>query len=61
MVLGVDPPLTSVDMCRENVGRVGGGAPAFRAERGFRLTACAPCPGELVVRGSTMAETAVRG
>ena len=62
MVLGVDPPLTSVDMCLENSsGRVAGGVPAVRVERGADpRRACIPCRAKSVVRGSTMAQPAVR-
>jgi LacI family transcriptional regulator, galactose operon repressor len=60
MVLGVDPPLTSVDMCLENVGRAAAEhlLSALNGEptHGVHIVPC-----ELVVRGSTMAEPAVRG
>jgi len=60
MVLGVDPPLTSVDMCLENVGRVAA-EHLLSALNGEPTHGVHTVPCELVVRGSTVAEPAVRG
>jgi LacI family transcriptional regulator len=56
MVLGVDPPLTSVDMCLENVGRVAA-EHLLSALNGEPTHGVHTVPCELVVRGSTVAGT----
>ena len=60
MVLGVDPPLTSVDMCLENVGRAAA-EHLLSALNGEPTHGVHTVPCELVVRGSTVAEPAARG
>src|SRR6266705_2547124 len=57
MVLGVDPPLTSVDMCLESVGRVAA-EHLLSALNGEPTHGVHTVPCELVVRGSTVAEPA---
>ena len=54
------PPLTSVDMCLENVGRAAA-EHLLSALNGEPTHGVHTVPCQLVVRGSTMPEPAVRG
>ena len=54
MVLGAEPPLTSVDMCLEDVGRVAA-EHLLSAINGEPTHGVHTVPGRLVVRGSTVA------
>jgi LacI family transcriptional regulator len=60
MALGADPPLTSVDMCLENVGRVAA-EHLLTALNGEPTHGVHTVPCQLVVRGSTMPEPAIHG
>ena len=54
MVLGAEPPLTSVDMCLVDVGRVAA-EHLLSAINGEPAHGVHTVPGRLVVRGSTVA------
>lgn len=59
MVLGADPPLTSVDMCLEDVGRVAA-EHLLAALNGEPTHGVRTVPCQLVVRASTVADPAQR-